>query len=161
MHTVLRDYSELSAFEHEQLLALEVSAEQLAFSGDIYSALYTLSSGNPDEMRGLVLLADGVPRGFFLLKRGIYLPAWADPRACTLHALQVDQRVQRQGLGRACLSGLPEAVRQRWPDRRYVQLSVDAHNEAGLGLYRALGWVDTGEAYRGRIGFERRLTLTL
>jgi hypothetical protein len=26
-----------------------------------------------------------------------------------------------------------------------------------MGLYLGLGWVDSGEAYKGRVGYERRL----
>ncbi|MEB0019001.1 GNAT family N-acetyltransferase, partial [Pseudomonas sp. RTB3] len=42
-----------------------------------------------------------------------------------------------------------------------LMLSVDTDNQAALGLYLGQGWVDTGEAYRGRIGYERRLSLAL
>jgi len=30
---------------------------------------------------------------------------------------------------------------------------------AAMGLYLKAGWVDSGEAYKGRIGYERRLAL--
>jgi ribosomal protein S18 acetylase RimI-like enzyme len=36
---------------------------------------------------------------------------------------------------------------------------VDADNEAAIALYVKFGWVDSGEAYKGRIGYERRMSL--
>jgi ribosomal protein S18 acetylase RimI-like enzyme len=87
------------------------------------------------------------------------LPAWADEHSATLHALQVDQRVQGKGYGKACLQALPEAARLVWPEIRGLELSVDADNEAAIALYARFGFVDSGEAYKGRIGYERRMGL--
>ncbi len=100
-------------------------------------------------------------QGFLLLKRGAHLPPWARHDAATLHALQVDWRAQGQGLGRWCLAALPARVREVWPQVRCLQLSVDTDNQAALRLYRAAGWVDSGEGYRGRVGYERQMTLML
>jgi ribosomal protein S18 acetylase RimI-like enzyme len=75
-----------------------------------------------------------------------------------LHALQVDRHQQGRGFGKACLQALPAAALQEWPQIRGLELSVDADNEAAMGLYLGLGWMDNGEAYRGKIGFERRLS---
>ncbi|WP_338001282.1 GNAT family N-acetyltransferase [Pseudomonas brassicae] len=110
-------------------------------------------------MQGLALLADAVPQAFMLLKCGAYLPPWARADAATLHALMVDWRQQGRGLGRCCLEQLPERVREAWPQIGCLQLSVDADNQAALGLYRAAGWVDTGQGYKGRTGYERQMTL--
>jgi ribosomal protein S18 acetylase RimI-like enzyme len=38
-------------------------------------------------------------------------------------------------------------------------LSVDADNAAAIALYVKFGWADSGEAYKGRIGYERRMGL--
>jgi ribosomal protein S18 acetylase RimI-like enzyme len=69
--------------------------------------------------------------------------------------------MQGKGLGKVFLQGLPDAVRAKWPDIQQIMLSVDADNLPALNLYLGQGWIDTGEAYRGRIGYERRLLLTL
>jgi ribosomal protein S18 acetylase RimI-like enzyme len=161
MNTRLVSHEQLTLVQRQQLLDIEVHPAQKDFSGDIHGALATLLDRPGADIRGFALLHDEVPRAFLLLKRGAFLAPWADRDAATLHALQVDRRLQRQGLGRQCLAQLPQAARQLWPDIAQLQLSVDAENQAGLGLYLALGWVDSGEAYRGRIGYERRLSLRL
>ncbi|WP_122258223.1 GNAT family N-acetyltransferase [Pseudomonas syringae] len=162
MQTRLVGYHDLNASQRQQLEHLEVTQEQVQFSGDIYTALNTLLVNPNPNVCGFVLLGDDKPVVFFLLKRGDCLPNWAqETLAATLHALQIDHREQGKGLGKACLQALPAALRLKWPDITHLMLSVDADNSAAIGLYAGQGWVDTGEAYRGRIGFERRLVLTL
>ncbi|AHG41843.1 GNAT family acetyltransferase [Pseudomonas syringae CC1557] len=162
MQTRLVGYEDLTPTQCQQLEQLEVTQEQTQFSGDIYTALNTLLVNPNPNVRGFVLLADERPVGFFLLKRGDCLPHWAqEDLAATLHALQIDRREQGKGLGKACLQALPAALKLKWPDITQLMLSVDADNSAAIGLYVGQGWIDTGEAYRGRIGFERRLVLTL
>ena len=157
----LVDYLELTPEQRSQLLDIEVTAEQKAFSGDMAGALYSLVGLSPDAVRGFALLVDDVPLGFLLVKRGQMLAPWAHPQAATVNALQVDYRQQGRGLGRACLAGLPAMLAKVWPQVLRLELSVDAGNTAALGLYTAMGWVDQGEAYKGRIGFERRMVLGL
>ncbi|MGY4818813.1 GNAT family N-acetyltransferase [Pseudomonas chlororaphis subsp. piscium] len=157
--TRLVPYEQLDARQLQQLDALEVHPQQKNYSGDIYTALHTLLKAPEPGIKGFALLADEVPVAFLLLKRPPFLPHWADPDTATLHALQVDHRVQGQGYGRACLQALPAAARQAWPEIKGLMLSVDADNQAAFNLYLKQGWVDSGEAYRGRIGYERRLAL--
>lgn len=159
METRLAPYETLTAAQQQQLASLEVHPEQLAYSGDIDCALNSLLVNPSPGIKGFALLADDVPVAFLLLKRPPFLPAWASQDTATLHALQVDRRCQGQGYGKACLQALPEVARQAWPEINGLELSVDAHNEAALGLYLKQGWVDRGDAYKGRIGYERRMAL--
>lgn len=148
--------------QKQQLDTLQVHPEQLAFCGDIYCALNSLLvNPNPAAIKGFALLADDLPVAFLLLKRPPCLPHWASEHSATLHALQVDRQQQGRGFGKACLQALPAVARQAWPQIKGLELSVDADNVAAMGLYLAAGWVDSGEAYRGRIGYERRLTLVI
>lgn len=152
-------YDSLIPAQRQQVETIEILPQQKEFSGDIDSALHALrSNGNPG-VKGFVLLSQEVPVAFLLLKRPPCLPHWADEDTATLHALQVDHRAQGKGYGKACLQALPHVARQAWPEINGLMLSVDAHNEAALNLYLKQGWVDTGEAYKGRIGYERRLVL--
>ncbi|WP_242170730.1 MULTISPECIES: GNAT family N-acetyltransferase [unclassified Pseudomonas] len=159
METRLVPYETLSLVQKQQLDTLQVHPEQLAYSGDIYCALNSLLvNPNPGAIKGFALLADEVPVAFLLLKRPPCLPHWADEHSATLHALQVDRTQQGRGFGKACLHALPAAALLAWPQIQGLELSVDADNVAAMGLYLAAGWVDSGEAYRGRVGYERRLS---
>jgi ribosomal protein S18 acetylase RimI-like enzyme len=161
MQTRLVGYQELNENQRRQLEQLEVQREQQAFCGDIHAALNTLLVRPSPNIQGFVLLADEVPAGFLMLKRDDCLPHWAQAGAATLHALQIDHRLQGKGLGKACLKALPAAVRKTWPDIDQLMLSVDADNLPAMNLYASHGWDDTGEAYLGRIGFERRMALRM
>lgn len=160
MQTRLVPYETLSLVQKQQLDTLQVHPEQLAYSGDIYCALNSLLvNPNPGAIKGFALLADDLPVAFMLLKRPPCLPHWADEHSATLHALQVDRHQQGRGFGKACLQALPAVALQAWPQIKGLELSVDADNVAAMGLYLGAGWVDSGEAYKGRIGYERRLAL--
>lgn len=160
METHLVPYETLSLVQKQQLDTLQVHPEQLAYSGDIYCALNSLLvNPNPGAIKGFALLADDLPVAFLLLKRPPCLPHWADEHSATLHALQVDRHQQGRGFGKACLQALPSAALEAWPQIKGLELSVDADNVAATGLYLRAGWVDSGEAYKGRIGYERRLAL--
>lgn len=158
METRLVPYETLSAVQKQQLDGLEVHPDQLAYSGDIYCALNSLLVNPNPGIKGFALLADDTPVAFLLLKRPPCLPHWADEHSATLHALQVDRHQQGRGFGKACMRALPDAAKQAWPQIEALELSVDTDNVAAMGLYLGAGWVDSGEAYKGRIGYERRLS---
>ncbi|ROM79873.1 MULTISPECIES: GNAT family N-acetyltransferase [Pseudomonas] len=159
MTAQLVPYEALTPRQREQVEAIEIHPAQVQYAGDIHGALHTLLSRPGPGVKGFALVANDVPVAFLLLKRPPVLPAWANEHSATLHALQVDHRVQGQGYGKACLEALPAVARAAWPEIRGLELSVDADNAAAIGLYTRLGWVDSGEAYRGRIGYERRMGL--
>ena len=104
-----------------------------------------------------MLLCEELPVAFLLLKREPLLAHWAEAGSATLHAFQVDSRVQGLGLGKACLRELPRAIQQFWPEISQLMLSVSPFNASALAFYLSQGWTEQGEAYRG----ERRLVLSL
>ncbi|MCU1739771.1 MULTISPECIES: N-acetyltransferase [unclassified Pseudomonas] len=161
MRTSLVDYVTLTPAQHEQLALIQVDAAQQEFSSDIARGLAVLQAHTGNDVKGFVLLADELPVGFLLLKRPPASPAWASGDVCTLHGLQVDKNHQGQGLGRACMQALPDAVRSVWPASTHLMLMVDADNDTARGLYLKQGFVDSGETFHGRVGEERRLTLPL
>ena len=159
MTALLVPYESLNTQQRQQVEAIEVHKEQIRFSGDIHGALHTLLSKPGPGVKGFALLVEETPVAFLLLKRPPVLPAWANEHSATLHALQVDQRAQGKGYGKACLQALPDAARQAFPEIKGLELSVDADNDAAIALYARFGFVDSGEAYKGRIGYERRMGL--
>ncbi|MFL9672825.1 GNAT family N-acetyltransferase [Pseudomonas marginalis] len=161
MQTRLVAYEALNAVQQQHVSAIEVHPEQLPFCGDMYCALNSLLAKPSPGVKGFALLADDSPVAFLLLKRPPCLPHWADEHSATLHALQVDRQQQGRGFGKACLQALPAAALQAWPQIKALELSVDTDNVAAMRLYLGAGWVDSGEAYKGRIGYERRLRWVL
>lgn len=161
METRLVPYETLSTVQKQQLDALEVHPEQLAYCGDIYCALNSLLVNPNPGIKGFALLANHIPVAFLLLKRPPCLPHWADEHSATLHALQVDRRQQGRGFGKACLRALPAVAIEAWPHIKGLELSVDSDNSTAMGMYLQAGWVDSGEAYKGRVGYERRLRWVL
>ncbi|MBD8192680.1 GNAT family N-acetyltransferase [Pseudomonas fluorescens] len=159
MQTCLVAYEALNAVQQQQVSAIEVHPEQLPFCGDMYCALNSLLAKPSPGVKGFALLADDIPVAFLLLKRPPCLPHWADEHSATLHALQVDRRQQGMGFGKACLQALPAVALETWPQIKGLELSVDRENVAAMGLYLGAGWEDHGEAYKARVGFERRLIL--
>lgn len=157
MNNRLCTYEELTLLQREQLCEIQVHPEQMAFSGDIASALHSLPSQGHPGIQGFVLLGDEIPVAFLLLKRHPFLAHWAETNSATLHSLQVDKRHQGLGLGKACLNALAHRLKQLWPEIRQVMLSVSVFNAPALAFYLSQGWVEDGEAYRG----ERRLVLRL
>jgi ribosomal protein S18 acetylase RimI-like enzyme len=158
MQTRLVAYEALNAVQQQQLSAIEVHPEQLPFCGDMYCALNSLLAKPNPGVKGFALLADDIPVAFLLLKRPPCLPHWADEHSATLHALQVDRRQQGMGFGKACLQALPAVALETWPQIKGLELSVDTANVAAMALYLGSGWMDSGEAYKGRVGYERRLS---
>lgn len=157
MNTRLCAYEDLTLRQRELLREIEVRPEQVPFCGTVESALHALPTKPHAGIKGLALLRDERPVAFLLLKREPLLAHWAEAGSATLHALQVDSRVQAQGLGKACLRELPRAIDQFWPEIRQLMLSVSPFNTSALAFYLGQGWVERGEAYRG----ERRLVLSL
>jgi ribosomal protein S18 acetylase RimI-like enzyme len=161
MDFLLIRHERLSTLQRRQVLDIELLAEQKPLAGDAYGALHALTARPVCDIQGFALVVDDVPRGFFLLKRRSLLPRWASGQTATLHALMVDRRFQRLGLGRRCVKLLPSLARELWPEVTQLMLAVAPENQAAHSLYRALGWHDDGDADRSATGFERRMMLKL
>ena len=97
------------------------------------------------------LSALDAPGEWLMLKdRALYMPRPVDVQSTTAY-MPVNERL-------LVLRGEPE--RGRWVEHvqiKGLELSVDADNVTAMRLYLGAGWVDGGEAYKGRIGYERRL----
>lgn len=164
MDVALTRYESLSPGQHDQLLDLALTQQQIRHVGDIHGGLHTLTARPVADRQGFVLLIDELPRGFFLLKRRTLLPDWALQQSdvtTTLHALMIDRRFQGQGLGKRCLQALPELTRALWPDTEQLMLAVDAGNHVARELYRAQGWQELPERDAVNAGAECVMRLKL
>lgn len=164
MKSSLMTYEALSAKQRAQVEHIELQPWQKVVAGDIHGALHSLTARPLADIQGYVLLIDDAPRGFFLLKRRTLLPHWAQEAqgtTTTLHALIIDHRYQRRGLGEECLRQLPELVLQLWPDIQQLMLAVHPTNHIARTLYLSLGWQEDGTATRTADGYETRMTRRL
>jgi len=142
METLLKEYQLLSALQRHQVKEIELKEEQKGLFGDIHGVLHTLRARPASDIQGYALLVDGVPRGFFILKRRTLLPAWAKGSTATFQALTIDRRYQGLGLGKWCMQTLPGVVRELWPEIEQLMLAVDPANRVACLLYQASGWRD-------------------
>jgi ribosomal protein S18 acetylase RimI-like enzyme len=101
--------------------------------------------------------------GFFQLDTRSVPGAPAAADIIGLRALAIDRRAQGQGVGTAAMAQLPAYVRERFPRRRFVMLTVNTDNPAAIALYRHAGFVDagTGLYHGGRSGPQQVLMLDL
>ena len=157
MNTRLCAHEDLTLLQREQLRKIEVEPDQIVFCGDIASALHSLPAQPHEGIKGLVLLCEELPVAFLLLKREPLLAHWAEADSATLHAFQVDKRLQGQGIGKTCLNLLARQLHGYWPEINQLMLSVSPFNTPALHFYKGQGWIEGGEAYQG----ERCLTLAL
>ena len=157
----LVDWRRLSIAERESVARLEISAEQLEFAGSMARSIAACEAGDPTEVVGLAVRADGEIVGWLLLKRGSAAPEWVQADAAVVGGLRIDQRQQGRGIGAAAVAALASWVAQHWPHAVQLQLRVDDGNVAGIRAYEKAGWRETGERRIGRVGLERTMSLPL
>jgi GNAT superfamily N-acetyltransferase len=124
------------------VLRIRVAPEQVRFGGTPATAVPAAEREQARE--SVVILRGGVPVGYFQLDLRSVPGAPAGPEIIGLRALVVDLAVQGQGVGRAAMLALPAYVRERFPERRIIALTVNADNPAAIALYAATGFVDAG-----------------
>ncbi|WGV58422.1 GNAT family N-acetyltransferase [Brevibacillus brevis] len=69
----------------------------------------------------------------------------------------IDHQYQGKGYGRAALSAIVDTVRNRFPQSRFVNLTVCPDNAGARHLYSQSGFEETGDVYDGEIVY--RLSL--
>jgi ribosomal protein S18 acetylase RimI-like enzyme len=141
------------------VLAIEVLPEQVRFGGVPAASMPVADREMARE--SVVILRDGVPVGYFQLDTRSVPGAPAGNDVIGLRALAIDQGAQGQGVGRAAMRALPAYVRDRFPERRIVTLTVNVDNPAAIALYASTGFVDAGRGlyHGGSAGPQRVLQL--
>jgi RimJ/RimL family protein N-acetyltransferase len=151
----------LAPAERDALLRLEISAEQIEFAGAMSKTVAACEAGDPTQVAGLAIRADGDIVGWVVLKRGASAPDWAAAGAAVVGGLRIDLRHQGRGIGAAALAGMAGWVARHWPEISLLTLRVDDGNAAGIRAYEKAGWTETGERCVGRVGVERTMSLRL
>jgi cysteine synthase A len=160
----------LEALDHETmtdidlavLTSLHVSTEQEEFGGTFSGSVEEWRRRTGSNTYGLTFLVEGgTPVGMVLLKRLPDSPSWTPPQAVSLHGLKIAKAFQGRGLGHAALCLSIERAQAQWPDATKLILAVDAGNVAALTLYRRFDMSDSGPVFKGRVGLEHRLELSL
>lgn len=122
-------------------------------------------TADPDILQDFVEVTAGLTTvGFFKIdhafeRRHPELPV----RTAGLRGLLIGGQFQRRGHGRATLGALPGYLERHHSDLNEIFLSVHAHNNVAISLYRAMGWMEFGdEPYQdGRSGPEQLFRLPL
>lgn len=144
------------------LTSLKVSKEQQEFGGTFPGSVEDWKRRSGSNTYGLAFFVEGqTPAGIVLLKRPPDSPDWTPPKAISLHGLKIAKALQGRGLGRSALQLSIEGAQARWPDATKLILAVDAGTVAALTLYQRFGMSDSGPIFKGRVGFEHRLELSL
>lgn len=139
--------------------AIQVAPDQVRFGG---IPSQTMAGGDRDPAReSVVIVRDGIVVGFFQLDTRSVPGAPAAADIIGLRALAIDRRAQGQGVGTAAMAQLPAYVRERFPRRRFVMLTVNTDNPPAIALYRHAGFVEagTGIYHGGRAGPQHVLML--
>ena len=151
----------LSAAERDAVLGLQISQAQAEFAGAVARSVAACEAGDPAEIAGLAIRANGEIVGWVLLKQGASAPDWVPDDAAVVSGLRIDQREQGRGIGALALAELARWVGRHWPQAARLVLRVDEGNAAGIRAYERAGWRESGERRVGRVGVERTMTLAL
>lgn len=101
-----------------------------------------------------VILADGIPVGFFVLHIGENIsPFTNNKKAILLRGFLVDQKHQGKKIAKKALQVLPEFAKGIFPNKDSIILAVDAMNVIAKTLYEKSGFQDTGIQKEGRSGW--------
>ncbi|WP_342603772.1 GNAT family N-acetyltransferase [Peribacillus sp. FSL E2-0159] len=105
------------------------------------------------ERHPIVILAEGIPVGFFVLHIGENITLFTnDKKAILLRGFLVDQKHQGKGIAKKALQILPEFAKGIFPNKDSIILAVDVMNVIAKTLYAKLGYQDTGIRKEGRSG---------
>lgn len=153
----------LSLYEEafrEALYQFSLPEEQLQFTG-LPSMVLEETLQDPSRY-AVVILADGIPVGFFVLHTGGRLAEYtSNPRAILLTAFSVTEAHQGKGYAKKGLLALPAFVAEHLPDKEEIILVVNERNLPAKQLYEKTGFVDKGIRRMGPIGRQFMLHYSL
>jgi RimJ/RimL family protein N-acetyltransferase len=157
----LRQWSELSAHQRDQVKLLTISSQQIEYAGAAEAQIQSVENGSGTDLVGLAILQHEAIVGFLVLKRASMAPKWAPPGAAVISGMRIDAAHQGRGLSRMALLQLPAWLRSHWMECTVLGLSVDEENHQGIRAYAAAGFEDLGQRIQGRIGWVRYMSKPL
>ena len=122
--------------------ALQVRPDQAGFVGDV---AFNLDDAQRDPLSdAMAILADDAVIGFYRLDRA---PGAVVGRRLALphlgvRAFMIDHRRQGRGDGARAAGACRDDARRRYPQHRWLALTVDHHNLAAIAAYRRAGFTD-------------------
>jgi len=132
----------------EAVLGLAPRADQERFCGRTRETLPEAEAAS--GARGVAILEDSHPVGFFALHRGPASGALTPTdRDVLLRGFFVDAGAQGRGIATGALERLPMFLREHLAGVRRVVLTVNVQNPPAIRTYKRAGFVDTGDVYRG------------
>jgi ribosomal protein S18 acetylase RimI-like enzyme len=124
------------------VMAIEVRPEQVRFAGTPAAAVP--AADREPARESVVILRDGEVVGYFQLDTRSVPGAPAAEDILGVRGLAIDRSAQGQGVGRGAMLALPAYVRERFPRRRFVTLTVNVDNPPAIALYCSTGFVEAG-----------------
>lgn len=139
--------------------ALRVTAEQVAFVGDIG---FNLDDAIHDRLSdAMAVLADDRVIGFYRLDRAPNTVAGRDlgEPVLGLRAMLIDRHAQGHGYGVLALHACCQDASRRYPHHGLLALAVHCGNHAAIGAYTRGGFHDTGQRLPGGAAGPQQLML--
>ncbi|TCP29713.1 acetyltransferase (GNAT) family protein [Scopulibacillus darangshiensis] len=110
----------------------------------------------------VVILANRVPVGFFVLQSGERVSEYTDnPNALLLIAFSINHNEQGKGYAKSALQQVPALVKRYFPTVNEVVLAVNEKNIPAQKLYEKCGFIDEGRRKMGNIGWQMILSFSL
>ncbi|MDM5279068.1 GNAT family N-acetyltransferase [Paenibacillus silvae] len=144
----------------EALTRFALKKEQIHFTAMPVEVIEE-AAANPDK-DPVVILAQDVPVGFFVLHQGSEYVEPAE-RDCKILVRALSISVEHQGKGYAleAMKQLPAWVREYHPEVEEIILAVNEENKAARQLYLKSGFLDFGLTKLGSRGIQHILHYSL
>jgi ribosomal protein S18 acetylase RimI-like enzyme len=78
----------------------------------------------------------------------------ANEKAILLKSLSIDSRNQNKGYALQTLKCLPDLIKEKYPDKDEILLTVHHTNTPAINLYKKSGFLNKGMRYAGEYGEE-------
>ncbi|MCM3764550.1 GNAT family N-acetyltransferase [Neobacillus niacini] len=128
-----------------------LSEDQVKFTAHPLDAL--LACKKDPTRFPVVIFYNDLPAGFFVLHGWEGVKEYWDNRAAILlRGYSVNTAFQGRGIAQKSMALLPEFVKQHFPDRNEIILSVNHGNALAQHVYKKSGFVDKGVRTMGSKG---------